>query len=538
MPYKVFLVEDEIVAREGIRDNVDWASMGFEFCGDAPDGEMALPEIEANKPHVVITDIKMPFMDGLQLSKIIRTRLPETKIIILSGHDEFHYAQEAVKLGVTEYLLKPVGVNDLHEVLQKIADQLEQERQEKENLQKLKAQIEDNQAALRDQLLLKTVTGSLSSAEAIDQSYQLGIDLLAPLYLILVLKIELNETAEPFDYGAYQQVRHLIAELLGDNSDVFLIRKDLEELVLLIKGHRADTLAQEADFLTALVKQEVAQKTNCRITVGNGKIKKRLGDISTSFTEAQVHLKNAALNQQFETANQADKAELLKLDKLSLKKYLSFGQAEEFSDFFEHYLQPLSRAAQNSYLIKNYIFVDMVLTTAKFVYKMGGTVDQIIPEMNDIEARLMNIKTIDQIQAEMSKMMSNALAFRNSQNQSISAINKAKEFINNNFSNPDLSLTDVANHVNLSSSHLSTLFSQETDQTFKEYLTGIRIDKAKELLTTTALKSMTIATQIGYHDPYYFSTVFKKSTGLSPREFRLSAYGDREDYTSSDSGEI
>src|SRR5512143_348844 len=119
MLYKVFLVEDEIVAREGIRDNVDWKSTGFEFCGEAPDGEMALPLLQATQPDVLITDIKMPFMDGLELCQIVREKMPWVKIIILSGHDEFEYAQKAINLGVTEYLLKPVTTQDLHRVLQK-----------------------------------------------------------------------------------------------------------------------------------------------------------------------------------------------------------------------------------------------------------------------------------------------------------------------------------------------------------------------------------------------------------------------------------
>ena len=108
MPYKAFFVEDEIVTREGIRDNVNWHSHGFEFCGEAPDGEMALPLLQATQPDVLITDIRMPFMDGLELCRIVREQMPWVKIIILSGHDEFEYAQEAIKLGVTEYLLKPV----------------------------------------------------------------------------------------------------------------------------------------------------------------------------------------------------------------------------------------------------------------------------------------------------------------------------------------------------------------------------------------------------------------------------------------------
>src|SRR5512139_1380668 len=137
MTYKVFFVEDEIVTREGIRDNVDWNAHGFELCGEATDGEMALPMLRTVRPDVLLTDIKMPFMDGLQLSKIVRERMPWVKIVILSGHDEFEYAQQAIKLGVTEYLLTPVTVQDLHQVLQKLSAQLNQERKEQENLRHL-----------------------------------------------------------------------------------------------------------------------------------------------------------------------------------------------------------------------------------------------------------------------------------------------------------------------------------------------------------------------------------------------------------------
>src|SRR5512141_1537217 len=167
MPYKVFFVEDEIITREGIRDNVDWQASGFEFCGEATDGEMALPLLRTAQPDVLITDIKMPFMDGLQLSKIVRERMPWIKIIILSGHDEFEYAQKAINLGVTEYLLKPVTAQDLHYALQRIAAQIDRERHDQENLEKLKSQVEENRAALRERLLLNLVVGAVSSAEAI-----------------------------------------------------------------------------------------------------------------------------------------------------------------------------------------------------------------------------------------------------------------------------------------------------------------------------------------------------------------------------------
>jgi len=524
--YKVFLVEDEIVAREGIRDNVDWRLAGFEFCGEAPDGEMALPLIENTQPDVLITDIKMPFMDGLQLCKIVRDRMPSIKIIILTGHDEFDYAQEAVKLGVTEYLLKPVGVQDLHQVLGKVAAQLDRERQEQENLQQLKDQVEDNLALRRERFLLKLVMGGLTSPEAIKKSQQLGLDIIAKCYLVVLIRAKLGDHNTQFDYNEFQQVRHIASGLIENNPDAFLLRKDLEELVLILKGDRAGYLEQEGRFLIELIRNEVESKTNCSLLVGFGGPQVRISDIPQSFTEALLITQNEALSgNQIVTGNEADQAELLKLDKSALEDYLKLGTIDDFDDFFEGYLRPLGESALRSYLIKNYVFIDIVLTTAKFVHRLGGVVDQVIPEINNVETLLMHVQTVEQIRAETREIFASALAFRDTQthNQHGLVIHQAKEYIGHHSSNSDLSLNDVAAHVNLSPSHFSTVFSRETGETFSEYLTRIRIGKAKELLRTTSLKSFEIADRVGYGDPHYFSTVFKKNTGFTPIEFRLSA---------------
>src|SRR5687768_1715286 len=188
MSYKVFFVEDEIITREGIRDNVDWLASGFEFCGEAADGEMALPLLRTTQPDVLITDIKMPFMDGLQLSKIVRERMPWVKIIILSGHDEFEYARKAISLGVTDYLLKPVTAQKLQHVLQNLTTQLDKERNEQDNLMKLQGQVEENRAMLRERLLFKLVMGAISPTEAMEKGQELGLDLIARYYLVVILK--------------------------------------------------------------------------------------------------------------------------------------------------------------------------------------------------------------------------------------------------------------------------------------------------------------------------------------------------------------
>jgi two-component system response regulator YesN len=278
MPYKVVFVEDEIVTREGIRDNVDWTGNGFEFCGEAPDGEMAWPLLQSARPDVLITDIKMPFMDGLQLCRIVRERMPWVKIVILSGHDEFEYAQQAIKLGVTEYLLKPVTVQDVHIVLQKVADQLEQERREQDHLEKLQDQVEENRAALRERLLFKLVVGAVSSTEAIEKSQLLGLDLIARCYLVVIIKAELADRSEQFDYDEYEQVQQIVSGLVESNPDVFMLKKDWDELVLIMKGSTPEYLEEERDLLLELINRGV-KRTRYQLTIGVGTLKKRIADI-------------------------------------------------------------------------------------------------------------------------------------------------------------------------------------------------------------------------------------------------------------------
>jgi two-component system response regulator YesN len=521
MAYKVFFVEDEIVTREGIRDNVDWAAHGFEFCGEATDGEMALPLLRTARPDVLITDIKMPFMDGLQLSKIVRERMPWVKIVILSGHDEFEYAQKAINLGVTEYLLKPVTVQNLHQVLQKLAAQLEQERKEQENIRHLREQIEENRAILRERLLLKVMVGALSSTEAIEKGQLLGLDLSARYYLVVILKTELEDRSEQFDYDEYQQVQRVVAGLVEDMPDVFLLRKDWEELVLLMKGNAPEFLEEERERLLERIKQEV-KRTRYQLTIGSGTPKKRIAELHQSFVEALVNIQRAANEKNNRLINAVDKADLLKVDRAAVENFLRRGAKEDFDSFFNTYIRPLGETALTSYLIKNYIFVDVVLATVKLVNDLGGDIDQVVPELESIETTLASIKTIEQLREQVYRILTSTLAFRDRHTSShyMGTIQQAKDYIDHHYMEPELSLNEVAAHVNLSPSHFSVIFSKEASQTFKEYLTEIRIKKAKEYLRTTALRSVDISYQVGYSDPHYFSHVFRKVTGLSPNEFR------------------
>ena len=521
MSYKVFFVEDEIITREGIRDNVDWQASGFEFCGEAADGEMALPLLRAAQPDVLITDIKMPFMDGLQLSKIVRERMPWVKIIILSGHDEFEYAQKAINLGVTDYLLKPVTVQKLHNVLQKLTVQLDQERKEQENLKKLQEQVEENRETLRERLLFKLVVGAVSPTEAIEKGQLLELDLTARYYLVVILKIELGDRTEQYDHDEYQQIQNNIVGLIEKNPDIFVLKRDWGDLILIMKGSTPEYLEEERDLLLDEIKHEVA-KSRYQLTIGVGASKKRIADIRQSFVDALISIQNPNGESRSGLNHVVERAELLKVDKLAVENYLRSGVKDGFDEFFNAYLRPLGETALKSTLIKNYIFVDVILAAAKLVSELGGEVDKVIPELNSIETILSNVKSVDHLREQAYKILSTVLVYRDSQpnGQYKQLIHQAKEYIERHYMDSEITLNDVAAQANLSASHFSVVFSQEAGQTFKEYLTEIRINRAKELLRMTSLRSADIAYQVGYNDPHYFSSVFKKNTGLSPIEFR------------------
>jgi two-component system, response regulator YesN len=523
MGYKVFLVEDEIVTREGIRDNVDWKSAGFEFCGEAPDGEVALPLIETSKPDLLITDIKMPFMDGLQLSRIIREHMPWIKIVILSGHDEFNYAKTAINVGVAEYLLKPVSSEDLIRVLQKIALSLDQEARERDSLKQLKEQAEDSIVLLREKFLLRLVMGGVSTAEAIEQGQRLGLNVVSKYYMVLLIKIELFNNENTYDYREYQMVEELVLNLAGNNPNVLYTKREMQELVLILKGDSLEQIQQEGAFLVNLIQQEGRSKTNCQLIVEMGQPQQRLGDIHRSLNEAMVKAKNIAEYSRIKKSiGSLEQAEVLKVEHNALSDYLKFGNLQDIDNFFALYLQPINEIAVRSELVKNYGLMDIVLTVSQFVGDLGGKVEQIAPDFNSIERLIQDAKTVDQMNIELKNLIARALNFRDRQtnHQRTILIQEAKTFIENNFSDPDLHMNGVAAKFNLSSSHFSTVFSQEVGETFRDYLNNLRIDRARELLRTTNIKCSEIAYQCGYNDSHYFSTVFKKKTGFSPQQYR------------------
>ena len=166
---KVFLVEDEYAIREGIKKSVDWEKNGFELVGEAGDGEMAFPKILKTKPDILITDIRMPFMDGLELATLVKKELSDIKIVVLSGYDDFNYAKKAISIGVEEYILKPVSGENLLKELGKIAESIKAHRQEEQAREKYLQDMEEIRALERQKFIHDMIDGKISMQESLEQ---------------------------------------------------------------------------------------------------------------------------------------------------------------------------------------------------------------------------------------------------------------------------------------------------------------------------------------------------------------------------------
>lgn len=362
--YKVFFVDDEAAMRAGIRNNMNWETSSFVLAGEAPDGEMALSIMQDIMPDILITDVKMPFMDGIRLAEITKKTMPWIKIIILSGHDEFEYARQAITIGVEEYLTKPVTSTKLFEVLDRVAAKIEAEK-EKERTER--------------------------------------------------------------------------------------------ERILNIQGVSLECLIPVAE-------------TN----------------------------------------------ELPFIDRLR------YASKQDIPTLLDDYLRKFDENAIKSLIFMNYMFVDLLSTASRIVEELGGDPRLILSEYSSVGALRRAISNVESTQKTIISFMEKVIDFRDTVSGSrySDVINKAQEYIRLNYKEQGLSLHLVAKEVNVSPNHFSTIFSRETGETLINYITKVRLEQAKTLLKTTTMRTSDIAYETGYNDTHYFSYVFKKNVGISPKEFR------------------
>lgn len=530
---KVFLVEDEIVVRENIRDHVPWAEWGFELVGEASDGEMALPLIEEMRPDILITDIRMPFLDGLALSRLVRKTSPWVKIILISGYDEFALARQAISISVTDYLLKPITPEDLLCALKRVGSQIDEEEREKEKLADLNRSLSSGMQVMAERFLCDLSTGLVPPGEAIEKARRFSLDLVGGSYVVAIISpTPASGSDGETMYAEYLKAEDHIERLLQGNAEVLKFSPNLRQTVLIFKGDDPAALEGHCYAMCNSLKYEVERKTACSLKVSVGRVRERIQGIAESYRDASAVSRFDYIFGRSAVVGIADaeRANLRSAGPLvhgggEILECLKRGEHDTLMKGLDVFLSMLD-ASRLSPFLKGYAVLNLVLSVTGFVEELGGDVGAVMGDL-DALAELVRAEEGTGLRGFLARLMDAAFEVREKrrQNKYADIVGKARQFIADSYASPEISLNAVAAHVHVSPSHFSTIFSQETGSTFIEFLTDTRLNRAMELLKSSSFRSSEIAYQVGYKDPHYFSYIFKAKTRMTPTEFRQGKSG-------------
>ncbi|MGF7048007.1 two-component system response regulator YesN [Paenibacillus sp. DS2015] len=549
--YKLILVDDESDVREGLLEEIPWEEHGFQVVDKAENGREAIDLIEKYLPDVVVTDIHMPFMNGLELSDWIKNKYPNTKIIILTGYDEFEYAQKAIKLQIDEYVLKPFSARELIDILLKVKQQLDEETADKENLQNLIQHYRKSLPVLRELFLSSLISRQVPSAEIREKSVSYGMNLAATAYMASVIRVDYRH----LEYEAYNgdetsltqgslevtEDRQLqlfavlnIAEEMVQRyqwGKVFLHQDDVVMLAML-PDTQSDPSPQRTLEILEEIKQSVQKYLKLTVTIGVSSLIHSLEGVHQGYREAiqaldyRLMLGNNRVIwiDDVELRKDEYRQDALDYDEIKqqmLVRSIKLGTAQEVSDTVGSLFECLELEQLS---VKDYqVYVLEILTSIMKVAKEFNVELEQIFGSNELPfAEIYKFNNLNEVKMWITvlsvKLMNTIFAGRQSSYNQL--VESAKEYILLHYHESDISINKVCNHLHISTGYFSSIFKKEVKMTFVNYLMHHRMETAKVLLRSTDMKAFEIAEKVGFADPNYFSFCFRKKFGISPKEYR------------------
>lgn len=525
--YRVLLVDDEEDVREGLVVEVDWEALDLRIVGLAENGREALEMAERVEPDIVVTDISMPFMDGLELAKRLRERNPLVKVVILTGYDEFDYARQAVSLSVDEYLLKPFSAGHLTELLTRLRAQMVAEVAEREDVQQLRDHYYTSLPLLQADLMATLLHRQKSPEYIHGKAKQCGLDLHGERYGVSVLTLHMDgdqsEDAELKQFAAL----NIAAEVWTEHEAGHAFMHQ-ETIVLLYVdqwgGEDGEKRQQQA---LENVMRSINHYLRIPATVGSGSIVNTLAGVKHAYEDALLALDYRLVPGTDPLIYIADverqTAGKLRFDELkqqTLTRCLKAGTQAELEDALEIIFREITvehgRSDIQLYLIE-------VLTNVwKAAQASGEAMEDIFGAGFQLYADLFRLPGLSEAQGkvrEVCLLVQHRIA-SGRQHVYKDIVEQALLFTKEHYADPDLSIQKVCGHLHISSGYFCGIFKKEVQLTFLQYLMQIRMEAAKELLRSTEMKSFEIAGQVGFAEPNYFSFCFKKHIGVSPKEYR------------------
>ena len=520
--YQIFVVEDELLIRQNIRNIVENLEGPYSFCGEAADGEIALSVMQDVMPDILLTDIRMPFLDGFELIRHAKKMIPWLKVIIISGFDEFDYAKKAISLNVDSYLLKPVKAGELKEELDKIAARIETEKGQG-GLPKGYDRDEVNQA-LRQHFMQQLLYSASGTGDLLERAAALKLDIIRSCYRTAILHFECAAPKK-------QLLQNLLQNALSEQEIQLYTFHQPDHLTVLCYDNDPEQLNEKIYRFIGVAKHAVRDLCDT-VTVVMAVTVERLSGIGGAHAAAADLLDKAGTYFAGRVLDAADAAQLVaeaadynvptEGDFLNELKRMT---PDEVPGMLERMMNGPDKEQYDSMLVRYHTLIKILKASVQVILDATPEADrkdiaEKLSESTDIFSASGSREAFREcaqqlLQTALKTMHANTVYLKHNY-----VISRAEEYVKQNFCNPNITLISVAEHVHMSPAHFSTVFSQTVGKPFIAYLTGLRIEKAKKLLVSGDMKLSDIAMEIGYNEPNYFSHVFRKSEGMTPKEYR------------------
>lgn len=527
---KAIIVDDEKLVRTMIRYCVDWEELGYDLVAECEGALYAFDAVEEYEPDVILTDICMPVIDGLELAEKVKAINPAIRVVILTGYDNFEYAQEGIKIGVSDYLLKPIDSEELQKVLVKTREEILKERRQEEEFTRIKEELEKQHDFMVERSLNELYHGAVST-ESEEQLQFLGLDLSGDFYQTAVVGIFRSgkgpvHTAEDrllYRLRAYE----ILKELTKEKRNFYVTQGDMQTSVILNCDPQINLTSECEKFLKVLT-----QTLQCEVYIGVGNACHMLSGLGNSWREANDALQLYYMKEESEVICYQD---LCGSDELSetlddgyVKKF-SFYMKSGFSDQAKEMVGLIYDSIKDGHGEKTQIIIwstRILLEIESILLELHISAENAVSQQNRIqnlflfehagEAREYLDSVIDAAAVKIKKKI---------QVKEKTMITRICEYMEEHFTEEELSLTKISSVFYANANYLSRLFKEKLGKTFSGYLLELRMEKAMELLQKTEYKGYEVAELVGIKDPHYFSVCFKKYTGVSVSDYKKSITG-------------
>ena len=532
--YRILLVDDEILVRDAIKENIDWKSIDCELVGDCENGKQAAEFVQEHPVDIVLTDILMPYMDGMELSHFLHDNYPDIVIVIFSGFGEFEYAKKAIQYGVSEYLLKPVTAMELTGVIEKMKQKVDQQRREKSKMDKLAQNSEKyrkNEQIIRSKNMEALVNCTTDVNKTIQRLSEMGVDISAASYRVALFDIDLYSGMYKLDTEKRQESA-LMAFVLFNISDE-IVTREKAGIAYQEGNNRVGILFQETwsrNFTskTKEICREIQQKTKevmgFDVSMGIGKWVKKPEELIQSHDMAAQTLQYRYLlggNLLIDMEEQHPAQEINLDESLAdLKEFMKTGQKEQVDQTLAMIEEAIRQALMEKSRACMYL-QQVIRTMDNACEDVSADMDRIREDRDELLRQVTDQKSFEDACKVVQKHTDRIFEILSEMNTSSSErqARLAIDYIQKNYMDPNLSLNSICSYLNISTSYFSTIFKDETGETFTEVLIRTRMEKARELLEKTTMKNYEIAEKVGFSDPHYFGISFKKITGCTPTEY-------------------